>query len=180
MIFKFNVDDFNGLSIVDVKNALDQSYKKPLSEILLFDLLVDEEKNEGLRHGVYMYFNDKNECVYIGKCSSSHFAHRIGGHFGMSPKYGMNTFLKRAVEKLGLKYKDKDKAYQGYVEALPIIANYELLIINSNRKGNKFISSLEKVLHITYRPELNFPKGYPKTYKAIADNAVFIEEVKKL
>jgi hypothetical protein len=96
-------------------------------------------------------------------CSSSHFAHRIGGHFGMSPKYGMNTFLKRTVNMLGLK---TDK-YESYVEALPIISNYGLLIINANTKGKKFISSLEKLLHITYKPALNFPKGFPSTYKPI-------------
>jgi hypothetical protein len=163
MSFKLNVDNFDGHSIQSVMSFIDNAYKKPLSEVSLFDLLLNESTNKALRHGVYMYFNDKNECLYVGMCSSSHFAHRIGGHFGMSPKYGMNTFLKRTVNMLGLK---TDK-YESYVEALPIISNYRLLIINANTKGKKFISSLEKLLHITYKPALNFPKGFPSTYKPI-------------
>lgn len=173
MSFKLNVSDFDGLSVQDVVSLIDSSYKKPLSEVSLFDLLLNETTNEALRHGVYMYFNDKNECLYVGMCSSSHFAHRIGGHFGMSPKYGMNTFLKRAVEMLGL----KDKEYEGYVEALPKISNYGLLIINANKKGKSYISSLEKLFHIAYKPELNFPKGFPSTYKFSDFDAEFSSTV---
>ncbi len=160
MSFKLNVDDFEGLSIKAVMNIVDNAYKKPLSEVLLFDLLLNETTNEALRHGVYMYFNDENECVYVGMCSSSHFVHRIGGHFGMSPKYGMNTFLKRTVKMLGL-----SSSMESYVEALPKISDYGLLIINANTKGKKYIARLEKIFHINYKPTLNFPKGFPKTYK---------------
>lgn len=52
-------------------------------------------------------------------CSSSHFAHRIGGHFGMSPKYGMNTFLRRAVQDMGL----NEKEYESYVKSLRKLEN---------------------------------------------------------
>lgn len=45
MNFKHNVDDFDDLTIDEVISRLNESYKKPLPEILLFDLLVDEEKN---------------------------------------------------------------------------------------------------------------------------------------
>lgn len=180
MKFKHRIDEFFDLSILEVKELIDKSYKKPLSEILLFDLLVDEDSNEGLRHGIYMYFNDNNECLYVGKCSSSHFAHRIGGHFGMSPKYGMNTFLKRTVKMLGLNYKEKSMAYNGYVEALPKISNYGLLLINANGMGDGFISRLEKMFHITYKPRLNFPKGYPNKYNLTNEHATFIDALKKL
>ncbi|MEY8215804.1 MAG: GIY-YIG nuclease family protein [Colwellia sp.] len=111
MSFKLNVDDFEGQSIPSVLALVDTAFKKPLSEVLLYDLLLNETINKALRHGVYMYFNDNNECIYVGMCSSSHFAHRIGGHFGMSPKYGMNTFLKRAVKMLGY----KTGKYESYV-----------------------------------------------------------------
>jgi hypothetical protein len=169
MSFKLNASDFEGLSVEAVVSLINSSYKKPLAEVSLYDLLLNESTNEALRHGVYMYFNDKNECLYVGMCSSSHFVHRIGGHFGMSPKYGMNTFLKRTVEMLGL----KDKEYEGYVEVLPKISNYGLLIINANRKGKSYISSLEKLFHIAYKPELNFQKGFPSTYKPLDTSAEF-------
>lgn len=173
MCFKLNVSDFEGLSVESVISLVNSSNKKPLGEVTLYDLLINESTNEALRHGVYMYFNDKNECLYVGMCSSSHFAHRIGGHFGMSPKYRMNTFLKRAVEMLGL----KEKKYEGYVEVLPIISNYGLLIINANRKSKSYISNLEKFFHIAYEPRLNYPKGFPSTHKPLDANADFTNVV---
>lgn len=176
MSFKINVSDFEGLSLEAVVSRVNSSYKKPLSEVSLYDLLMNESTNEALRHGVYMYFNDNNECLYVGMCSSSHFAHRIGGHFGMSPKYGMNTFLKRAVEMLGL----KEKKYEGYVEALPKISNYGLLIINANKKGKSYISNLEKLFHIVYKPRLNYPKGFPSTHKPLDINTEFTDVMRSL
>lgn len=110
--------------------------------------------------------------MYVGKCSSSHFAHRIGGHFGMSPKYGMNDFLKRVVNFLKL-----GTEYSSYVDALPIISNYKLLIIDASGKSEKFIASLERLLHRMYRPTLNFPAGYPKTYKSINTDEQFMSAI---
>ncbi len=175
MSFKLNVSDFEGLSVEAVVSLINSSYKKPLSEVSLYDLLLNESTNKALRHGVYMYFNDKNECLYVGMCSSSHFAQRIGEHFGMSPKCRMNTFLKRTVEMLGL----KDKEYDGYVEVLPKISNYGLLIINANGKKKPYILNLEKLFHITYKPELNFPKGFPP-YKALDESTDFTSAVLSL
>ena len=163
MSFKLHVDDFDSLSVADVVQLIENKYKIPLSELRLFDLLVDEDKNSAMRHGVYMFFNDDGECIYVGMCSSSHFAHRIGGHFGMSPKYGMNTFLKRTVKMLGL-----ESSYSGYVEALPKIFGYRLLIVGANGKDKGFIRKLEKLFHIIYEPRLNFPNGFPKTYKPVS------------
>lgn len=174
MSFKLNVSDFENLTVETVVALINSSYKKPLGELLLYDLLINETRNEALRHGTYLFFNDKNECLYVGMCSSSHFAHRIGGHFGMSPKYGMNTFLKRIVKELGL----KDRNYEGYVEALPQIATYSILIINANNKGKAYISQLEKLLHIAYKLKLNFPAGFPSTYKAFDLSGEFTSVVK--
>lgn len=141
----------------------------PLSELKFFDLLVTEDKSTAMRHGVYMFFNDIGECLYVGMCSSSHFAHRIGGHFGMSPKYGMNTFLKRTVKMLGM-----PSTYSSYIEVLPKISEYRLLIIGANDRGEKFVRELEKLFHIIYKPKLNFPKGFPKTYKAVDMSGNFL------
>ncbi|MFN3712024.1 MAG: hypothetical protein ACK4SX_00040 [Alcanivoracaceae bacterium] len=162
MNFRISVADLEELSVAEAKTVIERSYKIPLSEVKLFDLLVTEDNGFAMRHGVYVFFNDIGECLYVGMCSSSHFAHRIGGHFGMSPKYGMNTFLKRTVKMLGLK-----NTYASYVEALPKISEYRLLIIVANGRGKEFIGKLEKLLHIIYNPMLNFPAGFPKTYKPI-------------
>jgi hypothetical protein len=169
MSFKVLVDKFLELRISEVKLEIERAKKIPISELKLFDLLINENTGKALRHGVYIFFNDREECLYVGKCSSSHFAHRIGGHFGMSPKYGMNDFLKRTVGLLKL-----GSDYSSYVDALPIISNYKLLIIDASGRGKEFISSLEKLLHKVYKPTLNFPKGYPKTYKSVDAESQFL------
>lgn len=166
MKFKMHVDDFAALDMQEVRNAIQNSYKKPLAELKLFDLLINEERNTALRHGIYIFFDDQGKCMYIGMCSSSHFAHRLGGHFGMSPKYGMNTFLKRIVKSFKVNPKEPED-YSDYVDSLPLIANYGLVIIDANKKGVPFIKNLERLLHIVFRPDLNFPTRFPKTYRAI-------------
>ena len=169
MGFKINVIDLESTSIIEATKIIEKTYKVPLSELKLFDLLVTKDKSSAMRHGVYMFFNDAGECIYVGMCSSSHFAHRIGGHFGMSPKYGMNTILNRTVKMLGLK-----NTYSSYVEAIPKISEYRLLLIGANGKGKEFIKKLEKLFHIIYKPKLNFPNGFPKTYKPIDTNENFL------
>lgn len=162
MSFKILADHFLELNISEILSEIEKTQKIPISELKLFDLLLNENTGKALRHGVYIFFDEKEECLYVGKCSSSHFAHRIGGHFGMSPKYGMNDFLKRTIGllKMGAKY-------SSYVDALPIVGNYKLLIIDASGKDEKYISSLERLFHRVYRPILNFPKGFPATYKPI-------------
>ena len=146
-----------------------------LGELRLFDLLCHPGDSKALRHGVYLFFDTDGTCVYAGMCSSSHFAHRIGGHFGMSPKYGMNTFLKRAVKELALSEDRND--YGQYVKALEPLANYSLLIIDANGQGKKFIRSLERLVHTVLRPRLNFQKRFPKTYKALAADKTFADAI---
>jgi hypothetical protein len=134
------------------------SYKCPLKELKVFDLLLNNDETKAMRHGVYMFFVENNTCMYIGMCSSSHFAHRLGGHFGMSPAYKMNTFLKRIVEK-----SHPEDDYSSYVKAVKGIGDYSYLMIDANGKGKKFIRKLEKQLHTLFLPSLNkLPKGMPK------------------
>jgi hypothetical protein len=159
------------MAISGALEKINSSPKKPLQDLRLFDMLLSGDADVALRHGVYLFFDDMNKCIYVGMCSSSHFAHRIGGHFGMSPKYGMNTFLRRAMLDLGL----KEGTYDSYVEALPRIGKYSLLIIDANNTGAKFLRALERLLHTTLKPRLNFPKGFPKTYRSIDSETSFQE-----
>lgn len=174
--FKLSVVDFPGDSVETVRRRIAHAYKKPLAELKLFDLLVNEDKNSALRHGTYMFFDSEGHCVYIGMCSSSHFAHRIGGHFGMSPKYGMNTFMKRIVNVLKPgKDETTGAGYARYVDTLPMIAHYSLLIIDASGKGREFVVALERLLHTLYTPRLNFPKNHPRPFnKKFGANDLFL------
>lgn len=167
------IQDLAPLTVHEALDAVKSSPRTLLKDLRLFDLLLCNDGENALRHGVYVFYNEQGECLYVGMCSSSHFAHRIGGHFGMSPKYGMNTFLRRAVKDLGL----DSKQYQSYVDALPAVGNYSLLIIDANKTGKKVIRQLERVLHTTIKPRLNFPKGVPRTYTSIDTKSNFGDAV---
>lgn len=175
MGFTLKIDDLRMLTVGIAIEKIIASSKKRLDELRLFDMLLDynSDAKSALRHGVYLFFDEDNTCLYIGMCSSSHFAHRIGGHFGMSPKYGMNTFLRRAVQDIGL----NEKEYGSYVESLEKIGKYSLLIIDANNIGKKSVRALERLLHITIRPRLNFPQGLPITYRQIKTDSSFQDEL---
>jgi hypothetical protein len=91
----------------------------------------------------------------------------------MSPKYELNTFLRRAVKDIGL----NEKEYGSYVESLQKIGKYSLLIIDANNIGKRSVRALERLLHIAIRPRLNFPQGLPKTYRKIGTDASFQDEL---
>lgn len=175
MNYTITIDKLRPMAVSEALETIDSSPKKRLQDLRLFDLLIGYDSKVALRHGIYMFFDEKNKCVYVGMCSSSHFAHRIGGHFGMSPKYTMNTFLRRAVQNIGL----DPKSYESYVEGLSRIGQYSLLIIDANNTGEKFIRALERLLHTTIKPRLNFPKGIPKTYRSIEGSTNFHEAIVK-
>jgi hypothetical protein len=171
MGYTLKIDDLSPLTIGAAIEKIISSPKRQLEDLRLFDMLLDEnmDAESALRHGVYLFFDEDNTCIYVGMCSSSHFAHRIGGHFGMSPKYGMNTFLRRAVRDMGL----SEKEYGSYVKSLRKIGKYSLLIISANNVGKKSIRALERLLHIAIRPRLNFPQGFPETYLSIESETNF-------
>ncbi|WBS01532.1 hypothetical protein OU994_25160 [Pseudoduganella sp. SL102] len=171
------LQDIRELSLSDIVKLLHESPKRQLAELTLFDMLLRDGKDEhgAFRHGVYLFFNEAGACTYVGKCSSSHFAHRIGGHFGMSPKYGMNTYLRRTVKSLGL----DPENYGDYVKALPLIGHHRLLLIDANNAGATIIRRLEQVFHRALRPTLNFPKGYPRNYKTF-DDGVTLQQALEL
>jgi len=150
MPFKLNVNDIIGEPISDVYHTIDAHFKCPLKDLTYLSMLVDKRSNEAIRHGVYIIFNDKNQCVYVGKCESSHFVGRLGSHFGMSPNYGEHTFLGKLVKNLGL-----SEDFDGYVSAVSKIDDYKYMIINANNQGNEFIRKLEKVFMVMYQPTLN-------------------------
>lgn len=175
MGFTLKIDDLRMLTVGIAIEKIIASSKKRLDELRLFDMLLEynSDAESALRHGVYLFFDEDNTCLYVGMCSSSHFAHRIGGHFGMSPKYGMNTFLRRAVQDIGL----NEMEYGSYVESLEKIGKYSLLIIDANNIGKNSVRALERLLHITIRPRLNFPRGLPKTYRPIKNDSSFHDEL---
>lgn len=156
MEFKLDVDDLIGLSVSDVSLKISETSKRKFNELRFIDMLFDEQ-NEAIRHGIYLMFNDKSECVYVGKCSSTHFVDRLGSHLGMSPNY-KHTFLSKLVESLEL-----PKTFDGYVTAAKKIGDYSYMIINANGKGKEYIGMLEKIFMLILNPSLNnLPKKMNK------------------
>ncbi|MGV0035583.1 MAG: hypothetical protein ACNYPE_11715 [Candidatus Azotimanducaceae bacterium WSBS_2022_MAG_OTU7] len=72
MNFKFEIDSLLNIPLSEVKSKLLASDKCLLKELKIFDLLLNNSGTEAMRHGVYMFFDENNTCIYIGMCSSSH------------------------------------------------------------------------------------------------------------
>ena len=125
--FKFDILDMFPKSLNQVKEMLNIPDTLRLGDIKFVDLLLNDDGTKGMRHGVYLFFNEKSECVYVGKCSSGHFAQRLGAHFGMSPKCSMNQFLRGTVKRKNLE-KEHDE-YAAYVEAAKGVRDYRYVMI---------------------------------------------------
>ena len=67
--------------------------KKPLGELLVYDLLRDDDRP--LLWGVYFFYSQKGECLYVGKNSARKFIDRIPVHLCLSETDWMNHLVRR-------------------------------------------------------------------------------------
>jgi hypothetical protein len=165
MAFKIDVHCLLDLTKEAVVAKISGNVKMLLKDLKIHDLILNKDRTKAVRHGVYLFFDNNDVCVYVGKCSSSHFAHRIGAHLAMSSKYnGINKFLNEAIKyfKLG----DKKITYNSYVQAVIETEEYKLLIVDASEgitDNNAFISKLEKFFHKLYTPRFNSLRTYKNT-----------------
>jgi hypothetical protein len=168
MSFRLDLNELLDVDVRDVQAIINNCQKVLLKDLRIHDLIFSPDMSRAIRHGVYFFFSNENECKYVGMVGSSHFVHRIGGHFGMSPKYGMNQFLRGAVEHLKL-----GSEYNSYVEAAKATFGYGLVLIDVGEIGSigdnrVLIRKLERLFHIIYKPSFN---KLPKTVKRRKSNS---------
>lgn len=171
------INDFMNKPLKELLAAIESNPKQELESLKFIDLLVDEHSKKELRHGVYMFFdassstkfigqkialNDEAKetgklgCLYVGKCSSSHFASRIGLHFGLTPLSRFNTFLRRSVDTFIKKADDKiELNHKAFYEGVVSLKQHKLLLLPTHGLPARLARPIEKLMMELLKPKLN-------------------------
>jgi hypothetical protein len=133
--------------------------KMPLGELKVFDLLKFNDK--AIFHGVYIFFDENENILYVGKNSSQSFVERIPWHFAMSEYSWMNHFFK---------YSKEFNKFDSFEEIADKCINNKicLLIVNEHDK----IGALEKLLRILFKPKYNSFKTKAMDLNSLLDNTL--------
>ncbi|WP_423908038.1 hypothetical protein [Candidatus Spongiihabitans sp.] len=133
--FKIDLVSLLDRTPAEVETIVKTNYKCPLKDLKFLDLLtnpVTVSKDRTLRHGVYVFFDQNGNPLYVGMCASSHFARRIGAHFGLSPNYSDNQFLDGMVKKLRTQKERDRERWQVYAHTVREIGDHSLLLVAVN------------------------------------------------
>ena len=161
MKLKLDIDALADKTPGEIKNCIKGLDKCRLGDLKVLDLLVSPDGTQGMRHGIYAFFDDNNKCLYVGKCSSAHFAQRLGEHFWMSPKGRSSDFLPKVVEKF---CGGKKLEYKDFVTTVNKVGGHRYLMILVGRNSGLYkdgahkkivIKKLELVFMAILKPEFN-------------------------
>lgn len=122
-----------------------QAEKKPLGELLVYDLLREGERP--LFWGAYFFFSRDGQCLYVGKNSARKFVERIPVHLCLHPKDWMNHLVKRICrfESLGC-----------LTDAAEAARTHTLLLMPISEKEQKTqLGVLEKFFRLFAEPKYN-------------------------
>ena len=153
----------------DVLQRVQEAEKKPLEELLVYDLL--REGDRPLLWGVYFFFSREGQCLYVGKNSARTFVDRIPVHLCLYPRTWMNHLVKRLLKKEGL------ACLTAAAEAAR--SHTLLLIAVSEREQTKQLSALEKFFRLFAEPKYN-PLRVRKRHKLTDLTAPLTEVLKKM
>ena len=137
MKLKLDIDALADKTPGEIKNCIKGLDKCRLGDLKVLDLLVSPDGTQGMRHGIYAFFDDDDKCLYVGKCSSAHFAQRLGEHFWMSPKGRSSDFLPKVVEKFCGK---KQPEYKDFVTTVNKIGGHRYLMILVGLNSKLYVS----------------------------------------
>ena len=161
MNLKLDIDALADKTPGEIKGDIKDLDKCRLGDIKVLDLLVSPDGTQGMRHGIYAFFDDDDKCLYVGKCSSAHFAQRLGMHLWMSPKNRSSDFLPKVVKKFcgGNKPEYKDfvttvHKVGGHRYLMILVGPNSKLYTDSNHK-TKVIKKLELIFMAILKPEFN-------------------------
>lgn len=171
--------DYMHKPLRELVKAIENNPKQELESLRFYDLLIDENTGNELRHGVYMFFESANTskfsveatpqngefskanklgCLYVGKCDTSHFASRIGLHFGLTPLSRFNTFLRRSVDAL-IKHKQDDKDFKlnhrHFYDGVVSLKQHKLLLLPTLGLSPKLARPIEKLMMELLKPTHN-------------------------
>jgi len=131
------------VSIAEARDQIVASEKRALKDIKIIDLIIQNGGELESRHGVYFFFSEKNECLYVGKNSSQQFVERIPWHFALSVDSYGNHFLKYYKKRYGL---------DSIFEAAKHTLDCKLLLMPVIQRD---ITKIEKLFRVFSDPLLN-------------------------
>lgn len=98
-------------------------------------------------NGLYLFFNEENELLYVGKATSRSFIERIPAHFDQREEAWFNSLPKKI----------KSIYKTDYTVALEMALSFYLVIIGV--KEPAVAIKLENILRYHFQPKLNFARN---------------------
>lgn len=149
------------LTAKEVKIYLEETPKKQLVDLRVFDLAIISNQPFMSAGGIYIFFDCNNNCLYVGKATSRSFIERIPAHFDPRSGAWFATFPNRVLS---------HKLATDYFSALQFCLDCSLLLIQfpSNEDCRQYASNLEGYLRSLLLPKLNLPKRL----KVLQDNQI--------
>ena len=151
MIESVNYDEIKELKINEVIEKLNSHKKTFLEDLKVKHLVIDRHGNP-LIHGVYLFYNRNNECLYCGKNSANSYVDRIPSHFAPGSGAWFNQFIKGVCKyerKLDINKLDEKHSIASIVDSA--FKHYILLLPAPGR----VIKLLERTLIVYLKPKYN-------------------------
>ena len=138
-----------GMTVSQARDEIMRAPRKRVSDLKVLDLAFEPGGNVPSQNGVYIFFSEKGECLYVGKNSSQTFVERIPWHFALGEGSYANHLLKRLR---------KIYQIQSLEECAKRASTFELLLIPVPVWEN--IKPLENLLRKAMCPKLNGSSGW--------------------
>lgn len=170
--FRLPFSEVSTLPAIDALEKIRISKRIRLGDLKLFDLILENGEPTSIWHGVYLFFSEEGECLYVGKNGSQNFIERIPWHFALHEKAWMNHLLK---------YLRRSKKLVSLGQAALAAKNCTLLLIPVEDKEWESIAPLEKFLRVFLEPKFNtFSKKYRERYRNLNLSESVADVLKKI
>ncbi len=127
-------------NLTEFKSLVKSLDKKPIGKIQIEELCAMAD----YPNGVYLFFNDENDLMYVGKTTSRSFIERIPAHFDQRESAWFNTLPKKIMSAY------KTDSFQ---KALEIALSLKFVMVGV--KGKSEGTNLESALRFHLQPKLN-------------------------
>lgn len=168
MSFRLNLSSIVNLPARDSLLKIKLAEKITISDLKVIDLILENDEPTINCSGIYTFYSQNNECLYVGKTESC-FIERIPWHFALHESAWMNHFLK---------YLRRDLQNIKTLEEAALKAlNCKLLLLPIDNGKWNLIKPLEKFFRIFLIPKFN---TYSESYRNKYANLNLSESIENL